>query len=113
MVEKYGTTTDDKVREFKQLVTKELTPFASEILLDSEYDLLAAKARFVWTHNLGQSCGSLHERRKRPNDRVAQNKRTKEYRRTWTDRSCLWDCMGIGESGSQLESWLFCDKVEY
>lgn len=49
MVEKYGTTTDDKVREFKQLVTKELTPFASEILLDSEYDLLAAKARFEKT----------------------------------------------------------------
>lgn len=46
MMEKYGTATDDKVREFKQLVTKELIPFASEILLDPEYDLLVAKARF-------------------------------------------------------------------
>lgn len=46
MMEKYGTVTDNKVREFKQLVTKELTPFASASLLDLEYDLLAAKARF-------------------------------------------------------------------
>lgn len=46
MMEKYGTATDDKVREFKQLVTKELIPFASAILLDPEYDLLVAKARF-------------------------------------------------------------------
>ena len=56
---------------------------------------------------LGQSCGSLYERRKRPSDRVAQNKGTKEYRRTWTYRSCLWDCMGIRKSGSQLESCFF------
>lgn len=49
MMEKYGTATDDKVREFKQLVTKELTPFASAILLDLEYGLLAAKARFEKT----------------------------------------------------------------
>ncbi|MDE6492229.1 MAG: tagatose 1,6-diphosphate aldolase, partial [Lactobacillus sp.] len=49
MMEKYGTVTDDKVREFKQLVTKELTPFASAILLDPEYGLLVAKARFEKT----------------------------------------------------------------
>lgn len=49
MMEKYGTVTDDKVHEFKQLVTKELTPFASAILLDLEYGLLAAKARFEKT----------------------------------------------------------------
>lgn len=49
MMEKYGAVTDDKVHEFKQLVTKELTPFASAILLDLEYGLLAAKARFEKT----------------------------------------------------------------
>lgn len=49
MMENYGTVTDEKVREFKQLVTKELTPFASAILLDPEYGLQAAKARFEET----------------------------------------------------------------
>ena len=37
--------TDAQIETFKELVSKELTPYASAILLDPEYGLPAAKAR--------------------------------------------------------------------
>lgn len=37
--------TDQHIEEFKELVSSELTPYASSILLDPEYGLPAAKAR--------------------------------------------------------------------
>lgn len=39
------TPTDTHIEEFKTLVSKELTPYASSILLDPEYGLPAAEAR--------------------------------------------------------------------
>ncbi|WP_185372923.1 tagatose-bisphosphate aldolase [Listeria aquatica] len=37
--------TDENIRQFKQLVSEELTPYASSILLDPEYGLPAAEKR--------------------------------------------------------------------
>ncbi len=37
--------TDEKIRQFKQLVSEELTPYASSILLDPEFGLPAAEKR--------------------------------------------------------------------
>lgn len=45
MISQYKTATDDAVRDFKRLVSKELTPYASAILLDPEYGLPAANVR--------------------------------------------------------------------
>lgn len=42
---KGSAATDEEIIEFKQLVSKELTPYASSILLDPEYGLPAAKER--------------------------------------------------------------------
>lgn len=42
---KGSTATDEEIIEFKQLVSKELTPYASSILLDPEYGLPAAEER--------------------------------------------------------------------
>lgn len=42
---KGSAATDEEIVEFKQLVSKELTPYASSILLDPEYGLPAAEER--------------------------------------------------------------------
>lgn len=42
---KGSAATDEEIIEFKQLVSKELTPYASSILLDPEYGLPAAEER--------------------------------------------------------------------
>ncbi|MGG5315151.1 tagatose-bisphosphate aldolase [Enterococcus sp. AZ072] len=42
---KGSEATDEEIAEFKQLVSKELTPYASSILLDPEYGLPAADER--------------------------------------------------------------------
>lgn len=43
--ESVGEVTADEVISFKEIVSRELTPFASAILLDPEYGLSAAKVR--------------------------------------------------------------------
>ncbi|EOL43596.1 tagatose-bisphosphate aldolase [Enterococcus caccae] len=46
MIEALGEmATEEQISEFKTLVSEELTPYASSILLDPEYGLPAAKAR--------------------------------------------------------------------
>lgn len=46
MIKALGTEPEAKhIEDFKELVSKELTPFASSILLDPEYGLPAARAR--------------------------------------------------------------------
>lgn len=47
MIAKYQETpaTDEQIEDFKKIVSEELTPYASAILLDPEYGLPAAQAR--------------------------------------------------------------------
>lgn len=46
MIAKYKeTATDQDIIDFKKIVSEELTPYATSILLDPEYGLPAAKAR--------------------------------------------------------------------
>ena len=54
MIEKYQdeTATDEQVKAFKTLISKELTPYASSILLDAEYGIEASKSR-------DENCGLL------------------------------------------------------
>lgn len=45
MINKYKKATDKDIEVFKKLVSEELTPYATSILLDPEYGLPAASAR--------------------------------------------------------------------
>lgn len=45
MIGKYKEATTDDIIKFKELVSQELTPYASAILLDPEYGLPAADVR--------------------------------------------------------------------
>ncbi|MBC1972406.1 tagatose-bisphosphate aldolase [Listeria welshimeri] len=45
MINKYKDSTDKDIEDFKRLVSEELTPYATSILLDPEYGLPAAKSR--------------------------------------------------------------------
>lgn len=45
MINKYKAATDKDIADFKRLVSEELTPYATSILLDPEYGLPAASSR--------------------------------------------------------------------
>ncbi len=45
MINKYKAATDKDIEDFKRLVSEELTPYATSILLDPEYGLPAASSR--------------------------------------------------------------------
>ena len=63
--------TDAQIETFKELVSKELTPYASAILLDPEYGLPAAKARLPVACSMATTREPLPRAKPRSCGRVA------------------------------------------